>query len=302
MSARIHFDALSVAWRSLCRRFVTANDRGCIHSRRVWRHFGTKAPAVSLEGVRYCIDHCLEQAVCDALQRTHPLYKPIAAPHRIPLGLVLLSRQHITAEQLRTGLETQRNAGHGRIGEWLQALGFTGEQQITAALARQWSCPVVLRSHPAVAATRFLPQIPIALLESFTMVPIDFVEAQATLHVAFGEGIDYSVLYAIEQMTGCHTEPCMAVPSFVRNGLQALSGRRPDREVVFERITDAAEFSRIIRSYCARLSAHEIRLSSFGSYIWARLLRRSLPPHDLLLRSPHAEPGTAFLPSFALTT
>jgi hypothetical protein len=120
------------------------------------------------------------------------------------------------------------------------------------------------------------------------MVPVDFVETQATMHVAFGEGVDYSVLYAIEQMTGCHTEPCMALPSFVRASLQALSDRRPDREVVFEDMADTTEFSRIIRSYCIRLSAYEIRLSGFGSYIWVRLLRHCFPPHDLLFRSPLA--------------
>ena len=37
--------------------------------------------------------------------------------------------------------------------------------------------------------------------------------ATATLHLAFGEGIDYGVLYAIEQMLGCRTESCLAFPS-----------------------------------------------------------------------------------------
>ena len=49
------------------------------------------------------------------------------------------------------------------------------------------------------------------------MIPVDYVDSPATLHIAFGEGIDYGVLYAIEQMVGCHTESCMAVPSFVRH-------------------------------------------------------------------------------------
>jgi hypothetical protein len=302
MQTHIHFDSMTRAWSRVWRRFSTGSKHGCIHSQRVWRRFGAKAPAVSLDGFRYCIDQCLEQALRDALQRTRSLSKQTGASHRIPLGLVLLSRQHITAEQLRAALDAQRNAGRGRIGEWLEALGFTNEQQITTALARQWSCPVLRHSFTA-PTTRVIPQIPIALLEGFAMVPVDFVEAQDTLHVAFGEGIDYSVLYAIEQMIGCHTEPCMALPSFVRSSLQALSDRRPDREVVFEHIADITEFSRIICSYCTRLSAYEIRLSGFGTYIWVRLLRRSFPPHDLLLRSPLASPSEVrprF--AFALTT
>ena len=65
-------------------------------------------------------------------------------------------------------------------------------------------------------------------------VYINYVETTSTLHIAFGEGIDYSVLYAIEQMMGCHTETCMAVPSFVRKNLQSISGHRGESEVVFD--------------------------------------------------------------------
>jgi hypothetical protein len=65
-------------------------------------------------------------------------------------------------------------------------------------------------------------------------VYINYVETTSALHIAFGEGIDYSVLYAIEQMMGCHTETCMAVPSFVRKNLQSISGHRGESEVVFD--------------------------------------------------------------------
>ena len=139
-------------------------------------------------------------------------------------------------EQLRAALRAQRSAGRGRIGEWLRTLGFVSEQQVTAALARQWSCPVLRTNsfspgNSTLSAHR-APQIPVTLLESFVMIPVEYVETTATLHIAFGEGIDYSVLYAIEQMLGCRTESCMAVPSLVRQNLQSLSERRGESEVV----------------------------------------------------------------------
>ena len=117
------------------------------------------------------------------------------------------------------------------------------------------------------------------------MIPLDYVAATATLHLAFGEGIDYSVLYAVEQMLGCHTEFCLAVPSLVRQRLEALAGPRAESEVVFDRVADEAESSRIICSYAIRLSASEIRLAACGPHLWVRLLRPSHPPLDLLLRS-----------------
>ena len=282
-TASLHLEAVGRTWRALRHKLTSRRTgRDCAHVHRAWRRFGARPPAVLLEGWRYCVDGCLERALHHAIERARSFSRPAATPHRIPLGLLLLSRQQLSADQLRTALQAQQAAGRGRIGEWLQSLGFVSEQQITAALARQWSCPV-LRSNNSLTPPRLIPQIPVTLLEGFAMFPVNYVEATATLHMAFCEGIDHSVLYAIEQMTGCHTRPCMAPPTLIRNHLRALSGRG-EREAIFECFSDNAEFSRIVCSYCVRLSSPEVRIASCGSYIWVRILRRSHPPQDLLLR------------------
>jgi hypothetical protein len=315
-TASLTFGACTLAWREFCEKLAPhCGHHDCAHHHGIWRRLRGKSRAILLQGSRYCVDECLERALTDLLRRARSASKPAFAPHRIPLGLLLLSRQQLTAEQLHTALTAQRAAGHGRIGEWLQSLGFASEQQVTAALARQWSCPVLrassLTSHsltansstpnsvttnsakarsPASKASR-VPQIPVSLLESCVMIPVGYVEATATLHMAFGEGIDYSVLYAIEQMVGCRTEPCMAVPSFVRRNLQTLSRRRRESEVVFDCVTDTAEFARIVRSYCIRIAASEINLAACGPHLWLRLFRSSCPPLDMLLRSPRDSGG-----------
>jgi hypothetical protein len=330
-TASLHFDAWGVAWRNFLKKIAPACGRlDCRHTQTVWRRYRRKSRGVVIQGLRYCLEECMERAVGDALDRLGPVSKRAPAPHRIPLGLLLLSRQQLTTDQLRAALAAQRSAGRGRIGEWLQALGFASEQQVTAALARQWSCPVLRAdswhgetslkhtflnhasfnhaslgegsahrgsSNPGSSKAGFseagfsnpgsgrAPQIPLTLLLSFFMIPVHYVAATETLHVAFGEGIDYSVLYAIEQMLGCHTEFCLAVPSLVRQQLDALAGPRAESEVVFDRVADSSEFSRIIRSYSLRLSAAEIRLAACGPHLWVRLLRPAHPPLDLLLRS-----------------
>ncbi len=290
-----NLDAWSLGWHDFWQRLAPrCGYRDCRHTRSVWRRLRHQ-PHVVIQGLRYCRDECVERALGDALRRTLSASQRAIAPHRVPLGLLLLSRQQLTVEQLRAALDRQRTAGYGRIGEWLQTLGFASEQQVTAALARQWSCPV-LRTDSSPLASSHAPQIPLTLLQSFVMIPVDYVHATSTLHMAFGEGIDYSVLYAIEQMVGCHTQSCMAVPSFVRQHLQTLSGHRGESEVVFDRVADGAEFSRIVRSYCVRLAASEIRLAACGPHLWVRLLRPPRPPLDLLLRSPREASSPAFFP------
>jgi hypothetical protein len=286
-TASLTFDSCSLAWRRLSAKLLPSCGRSdCIHARSLWRRL--RSPhGILLQGARYCLDRCLELALIDALLRIHPLPKRTAGGHRIPLGLLLLSRQLLTAEQLRQALAAQRAAGHGRIGDWLQELGFVSDAQITAALARQWACPVLqARSLALDPQGGRIPRLPVALLESFAMAPVDYVPATATLHIAFGEGIDYTVLYAIEQMLGCHTEPCLVLSSVLRRNLTHLLQRRPDGELVFDRVADNAELARIIRSYSVCAGATEIRLAACSSLLWVRLLRAPRHPLDLLLRPP----------------
>jgi hypothetical protein len=285
-TASIHFDHVSLAWRSFWYKLGKgrASSRDCVHLQSLWRRLRGKMPEVLLDGSRCCLDACLEQVLFDAFERVRSTLKRVAVPHRIPLGLLLVSRQQLTAEQLRTALEAQRSAGHGRLGEWLLSLGFVSEDKITAALARQWSCPV-LRARSSLPRISRSPQLPSTLLENFAMIPVDYVEATSTLHLAFGDGVDHNVLYAIEKMTESHTEPCMVASSFARANLQNLLRHRSEYEVTFECLADTAECCRIVRSYCTRLSASEIRLAVCGPYIWVRLFRVSRPPMDLLFRT-----------------
>jgi hypothetical protein len=250
----------------------------------------------------YCRPECLEQALIKALQRLESTAVPAApAAHRVPLGLQLLSRQHITAQELQGALQAQLKADRGRIGEWLQELGFVTEEQVTAALAQQWSCPL-LRAFPAAPRPRREPPIPMSLLECFKMIPVDFVEATATLYIAFAEKIEFSVLYAIEQMLGCHTEPCLVTPSMLKNRLLALAERHHRAEVLFDRIPDEAESARILRSYVTRVAASEIRMARCGQYTWARLERPAGDAINLLLRRSFAHTYSSsplFPPSLA---
>lgn len=245
-----------------------------------------------LEGSRFCLEPCLERPLLDAIERARLKRKASSAAHRIPLGLLLLSRQQISPEQLRAALDAQRDAGRGRLGEWLVCMGFTTEEKITAALARQWSCPI-LRTSSALLQRNHIPQLPSTLLETFGMIPLDYVPSTATLHIAFGGNLHHNVLYAIEKMTGSHTAPCIAGSNFVRASLQKLLAERSQREIAFDTPFDAIECSRIIRSYCARLSTSEIRLVGCGAYIWARLFQQPRPAMDIVFRAHvSTEPGS----------
>jgi hypothetical protein len=242
-----------------------------------------------MQGSWYCTPTCMESALREALHWVRGNKKPVPPPaHRMPLGLMMLSREELTIEQLRSALDAQRAAGRGRIGEWLLNMGFVTEHQVTAALARQWSCPVLRTDSVSLPSNR-VPDIPLLLLESFQMIPVDFVQTTATLHVAFGDSIDYRVLYALEQMLECRTVPCLVKPSLLRGRLLSLAESRHTKEIVFDRVADTAEFARILGSYATTMSASEIRMVHCAHYLWIRLERVPDSRINLLFRTA-AEP------------
>jgi hypothetical protein len=232
----------------------------------------------------------LEQPLSEILRHDRIVprrYGP--GPHRVPLGLLLLSRQQLTAEQLRTALEMQKEAGYGKVGEWLQKLGYTTEQQITAALARQWSCPV-LKAGAESLRSRSSP-IPWLLLESFQMIPVEFAESRGRFLIAFCEAVDHTVLYAVEQMLGCQTEACFVSPSALREGLQALKLRHANNDIVFERLEHAGECARIVGSYAAKIGAEQVRLARCGEHVWIRLERLRRETVNLVFHAPLESSG-----------
>ncbi len=256
-----------------------------VQARAQWRRVRRRARGIHMRGARYCGTECLELALVEVLAQSPAPRRAATTSHRIPLGLILLSRQQLTAVQLREALAAQCAAGHGKIGAWLQKLGFATELEITAALARQWSCPLLRSEGAAMSAGRF-PPIPALLLESFQMMPVELVEATRTLLIAFSEGIDYTALYAIEQMLGYHTESCLVCPTFLQKSFEAMPRGRATDDIVFDRIDDITECAHIIGSYSAKLGAHEVRLARCGKHLWIRLERPGQDGVNLVLTAP----------------
>lgn len=280
----------SAGLKAVWRHFVhELGVPGCTHARRIlpWR----RNTSAFMKGQRYCIDQCLERALIDTLTSGMPAV-PHPRSHRVPLGLMLLSRRTISEEQLRTALDLQRQTGNGRIGEHLQKLGYVSEEQITSAIARQWSCPV-LQVRMVNARVKLAPQIPTPLLEAFEMVPVDYIPGITTLHIAFGGNPDYRALYAVEQITGCHTEPCMTTSAFVRHNITLIRRERPQNEIVFDHVWSVLELARIILSYCGRLNPDEIRIANCGPFVWAQFARAGRSVIDLVARASWASADDA---------
>jgi CheY-like chemotaxis protein len=186
----------------------------------------------------------------------------------VPTAVILLTAYGCVPD----AVEAMRNGAcdYGKIGEWIQRLGFASEQEVTKALALQWGCPVAASFDPA---GHYSPgEIPLPILEAFQMLPLNYVLSTNTLYLAFGERVDHAALYAIEKILNCRTLPCVAGRESIATQLEAMRQICRPADVEFGPMADLNEMGRIAASYVTRLNPAEVRLSRIGSFIWLRLV------------------------------
>ena len=251
---------------------------------------------VWLENEPYCLS-CLAPAVHRRFALCHQVTAPAPkAAHRIPLGLLLISRGWLTPAQLRTALGRQRRRG-GKLGETLCALGYTGEDRIAAGLAMQWACPLLTLRTPV--SGRDLGLIPLRLQELHHAVPVHFAEPSRVLVLAFCGSVDYGLMHAIGGMLNCRVEACVATETLLRRTLKAAPDSAREPEISFERIPESSERSSIALSYIQHWGAHTVRVVRCGKAVWARLERpaaraaREPQKLDLLFETPTGEIAAA---------
>jgi hypothetical protein len=238
------------------------------------RHISARKAGIGMRDRWYCSSRCF--AIAAEEQFWQLLASGLVhANHvsRMPLGLILISRGLLTNEQLREALDEQKQAG-GEIGEILVRRGVVSEKEVTAVRATQWGCPVF------GASKRMLQteiQIPLTLIELYSMIPLHYVAATNRLLVGFVHGIEYGLLYAVEQMTGCKTQPCFVTPSEFqiqmqkREKLEKQNEDATPNEMKFESVQTPAEMARILCKYAFDSEADEAVIGKCRDYLWARL-------------------------------
>lgn len=216
----------------------------------------------------YCSARCFREAAELEVARLLKLkVEQTANGSRMPLGLSLIRRDLLTVGQWRKATEEQKEKG-GELGEILVRQGAVSEKQVTAIRAAVWGCPVFPVPGPA---NQVPVNIPITLMQKYCMVPVHYVAATNLLLVGFVHGIEYELLYAIEQMTGCTTKPCFVTPSDFLLQMQAQNVDTPGSEVKFEAVQTPAEIARILCTSGIEMEADEAFVERCKDYLWARL-------------------------------
>jgi type IV pilus assembly protein PilB len=180
------------------------------------------------------------------------------------IGELLVKENYITAEQLETALQSQRQHG-GRLGSILINLGFVEDDDITSLLSRKYGVPSInlafFEIDPAV-----IKLIPIEVAQKYTVVPLSRVGN--TLTVASADPTNVFAMDDIKFMTGCNIEPVVASEASILEALEKYYGSQHAIELkkVYDEIAqtdkDSVELDLEASSEEAELSLDQLQRSS----------------------------------------
>ena len=259
----------------------------CCHRSLTLGHLSAQKAGIKMAGHWYCSSSCFTSAAERKLSELM-MSKQAQASHvsRMPLGLILVSRGLLTSAQLREAVDEQKETG-GEIGEIMVRRGWLSELQVTAARAGQWGCPVFAVPQRTMQTDI---QVPEALTNFHSAIPLHYVTATKRLLVGFVDAVEYGLLYAIEQMTGCKTQPCFVTPSDfeaqiqLRQSALERSGNADTGTLTFENVKTPTEMARILCSYVVDLEADEAIICRYKEHFWMRL--KCIPKEvDLLFKA-----------------
>jgi len=108
--------------------------------------------------------------------------------------------------------------------------------------------------------------------------------------VGFVRGIEYGLLYAIEQITGCKTQPCFVTPSDFqvqvehRDRMLEESRDTSVKEVTFVIDESPAKMAFSLFARCVKLASKEAIIVRCKEYLWARA-KGGIQEEDIIFKA-----------------
>ncbi len=136
------------------------------------------------------------------------------------IGELLIKENYITSDQLDTALKHQRAHG-GRLGSILINLGFVDDDDITAALSKQYGVPSINLAYFEIDPS-VIKLIPVEVAQKYLVIPLSRVGS--TLTIATADPTNVFAMDDIKFITGFNVEPVVATEASITEALEKYYG------------------------------------------------------------------------------
>jgi type IV pilus assembly protein PilB len=155
------------------------------------------------------------------------------------LGEFLVSKSHITEQELADALKAQKEKG-GRLGEILVAAGVVTEKTILAALSQQFGIPLVDLDGLEIDED-VIKMVPLSMIHRFNIMPVK--QMNNTLTVAISDPTRIFDLKEMKLFTGFDINPLLASEVSIGRAIERYY--EPDRTVELKNLVDDFDFSEV---------------------------------------------------------
>ena len=259
----------------------------CLRPPTLWQRWWARHEGIHLEEDWYCSPQCFAAGLNSRVSALSRAPRPVrASGQRFPLGLILLEQGAISQSALQDALHRQRQAGEGRIGEWLIRIGAATEADVASALAVQQNCPLLSGSVMQSFSDRL--RFPKLLTLSYDGVPVHFSPVSNCLYLGFTGRVNRPLLSAAAHLVRCRVEPCIVSVETHRAALASWEDSQQGEAIFIQQSQPAREVTRTIASYAEQANASGCALARCEDHLWVRLYG-DIASLDLLFSVPTAE-------------
>ena len=216
----------------------------------------------------YCSVDCFREAARLRLAELSD-ERVVEMPHRprLSIGLVMVSKDYLTGEQLRhAGAQCQLSGEDLETG--LLRLGLVTEWQLASARATQWGCPVLKQDRPCQPV---VADIPAALLRAYSAVPLHYSASTKRLLLGFVNRVEHTLLHGLEQLLECKAEACFMTPTEFAMQMGRMTAAPDCDEMTFEEVMMPGQMANSLSGMAVEVAAREASFVRCRDYIWTRL-------------------------------
>jgi hypothetical protein len=216
----------------------------------------------------YCSVDCFVQAVRAPLfaLSTRRIIEILRTP-RLSLGLVLLSKGQITADQLRKAT-AQSQLHNESVDETLIRLRYATDKQLAAARSAQWGYPVFSREHTDHPVQVEVPRF---LLDTCSAAPLYYSPTAGRILLGFVYRVEHNLLESIEKMTGCRAEACFITQADRDRQMEHSATGEDYEEILVGDPIDSETMANALGRISLEITADEACITQCQNHIWARL-------------------------------
>ena len=244
--------------------------RSCGHTMLI-RSVPQRRVGIQVGQLWYCSVDCFTAAARVRLTELSD-ERVVEMPHRprLSIGLVMVSKDYLTGEQLRYATAQCQLSGED-LETALLRLGLATEWQLASARAAQWGCPVLKQDRPGQPVEA---DIPPALLRAYTAVPLHYSLTAKRLLIGFVYRVEHTLLHGLEQMLGCKAESCFITPTEFALQTGRLTPAADCEELTFEELMTPGQMAKSLGSVAVEVAAREASFVHCRDYIWTRVTGR----------------------------